>query len=71
MALIANFYASRAVLRAPAGHGRSEGIVLPSSTGLALEMMARAIETSEQLPERTELSPRPLPELEKLAARAH
>ena len=45
-------------------------VVLPSSTGLALEMMARALETSVQPPERTELPPRPLPELEKLAARA-
>jgi ribose transport system substrate-binding protein len=46
-------------------------VVLPSSAGRALEMMAHALETSEQPPERTELSPRPLPELEKLAARAH
>ncbi len=46
-------------------------VVLPSSTGLALEMMARALDTSQQPAERTELPPRPLPELEKLVARAH
>src|SRR6266481_1721253 len=45
-------------------------VVLPSSAGRALEMMARAIKTSEQPPERTELSPLPLPELEKLTARS-
>jgi ribose transport system substrate-binding protein len=45
-------------------------VVLPPSAGRAVEMMAHAIQTSEQPPERTQLSPRPLPELEKLAARA-
>jgi ribose transport system substrate-binding protein len=43
-------------------------VVLPPSAGRALQMMARAIETSEQPPERTDLPPRALPELEKLAA---
>ncbi len=45
-------------------------VVLPPSAGRALEMLAKALHTSEQPPERTELSPRPLPELEKLAAKA-
>ena len=44
-------------------------VILPPSAGRAVEMMAHAIQTSEQPPERTELSPRPLPELEKLTAR--
>jgi ribose transport system substrate-binding protein len=45
-------------------------VALPHSAGRALEMLAHALETSEQPPERTELSPHPLPELAKLTAKA-
>jgi ABC-type sugar transport system substrate-binding protein len=45
-------------------------IVLPPSAGVALEMLAKAIETRTQPPERSLLPPVPFPPLEKLAAAA-
>jgi ribose transport system substrate-binding protein len=44
-------------------------VVLPPSAGRALEMLVNALKSSQQPPERTALSPRPLPELDRLAAR--
>jgi hypothetical protein len=44
-------------------------VVLPPSAGRALEMLANALKTSQQPPERTALAPRPLPELDRLIAK--
>jgi ribose transport system substrate-binding protein len=45
-------------------------IVLPPSAGRALEMLAKAIESGVQPPDRTLLPPDPFPPIEKLAAAA-
>lgn len=43
-------------------------VVLPRSAGCTLEMMAKGLETSEQPPERTVLSPTSFPPIEKFLA---
>ncbi len=45
-------------------------IVLPASAGRALEMLAKAIESGVQPPDRTPLAPEPFPAMEKLATAA-
>jgi ABC-type sugar transport system substrate-binding protein len=45
-------------------------VFLPPSAGRAIEMLASAIESGEQPPERTLLTPTPFPRLETLAASA-